>query len=232
VGKKTQLAAVSLVTLESHKHFVGDIEKGVKLYQGGGVVYDNFEPKIYQARVPHKYGPKVVSVVFTEDGRDVKKFICDCTIDYKKPPVCRHVVAAVLAIQGGIVESKLNLGKTATLNAMVDNNNTAKTVGSGSLDVLATPMVIALMEQAACNCLADALEQGETSVGTEISITHTAASPIGAEVTATAEIERVSGRTIEFIVTARDNSGEIGKGKHTRVIVEAAQFLKKAAKRL
>lgn len=123
------------------------------------------------------------------------------------------------------------IGKTASVSVAVTDSNTAKAVGSGSLDVFATPMMIALMERAACECLADVLNQEQTSVGTKIDVMHTAASPVGAEITAAATIENVAGRTIEFTVTANDGTGEIGKGKHTRVVVDAEKFALKAKKR-
>ena len=130
-----------------------------------------------------------------------------------------------------MVESNLNIDKTATVNAIVCDSNTAKTVGSGSLDVYATPMMITLMEQAACKCLEDVLEQGETSVGTEICVSHTAASPLGMEIEAIATIKNIVGRKIEFSVTAKDGTGEIGSGRHTRVIVDAERFIEKTQKR-
>ena len=120
------------------------------------------------------------------------------------------------------------LGKTASARTVVSENNTAAAVWSGALDVFSTPMMIALMERAACECLTDVLHLGETSVGIDINVSHTAASPIGAEITATAVIEAVHGRRIEFTVTASDKSGEIGKGKHNRVIVDTEKFMKKA----
>jgi predicted thioesterase len=123
------------------------------------------------------------------------------------------------------------LGKTAAVTAAVAENDTAKAVGSGSLDVFATPMMIALMERAACECLADCLEPGQTSVGTEIHVSHTAASPVGAKITATAAIECVSGRRVEFKVTASDGAGEIGNGRHTRVVVDAEKFAGKSKNR-
>ena len=92
-------------------------------------------------------------------------------------------------------------------------------------------MMIALMEQAACECLAGRLDKGQTSVGTEINVLHNAASPIGTEITATATIESVLGRKVEFLVAASDKSGEIGKGKHIRVIVDAEKFMKRAETR-
>ena len=127
---------------------------------------------------------------------------------------------------------QFTLGTSASASTIVRENNTAKTIKSGSLDVLATPMMIALMEEAACACLEDGLERGQTSVGTELIVAHTAASPLGAEITATATIESVSGRKIGFILTAKDKAGEIGKGKHTRVIIDAEQFMNKTKTRL
>jgi RimJ/RimL family protein N-acetyltransferase/predicted thioesterase len=120
------------------------------------------------------------------------------------------------------------IGKTASVSTTVTEANTAKTVGSGSLDVFATPMMITLMEKAACECLADTLTDGQTSVGAQIEIEHTSASPLGAKITATATIDFVSGRKIEFTVTANDSAGEIGKGKHTRFIVDEERFMAKA----
>ena len=228
---KAAKVAVTMATLESHNHIVGDIERGVKLYNGGGVEFKERGPNDYWAQVPHKYGPKVATVVFTNDGTDIKSHSCSCTLDNRKPPICRHVTAMVLAIQGGIIESELKLGKTASVSTTVYESDTAKALHSGSLDVLATPKMIALMEQAACECLADCLKEGETSVGSAISIEHTAASPLGAKITATATIEYVFGRKIEFDVTANDSAGEVGKGKHTRFIVDAERFTKKAETR-
>jgi len=88
-------------------------------------------------------------------------------------------------------------------------------------------MMIALMERAACECLSDCLEEGQTSVGTMVNVEHITASPIGAEITATATIESVFGRKIEFVVTASNGEREIGRGKHTRMIVDAERFMKK-----
>jgi len=223
--------AVTLPTLQSHNHIVGDIERGVKVFNGGGIEFEKREPYTYWVKVPHKHGSKFVSVVFTRDGEDIKKHFCDCTWADKKPPVCRHVVAAVLAIQNGIAETKLAIGKAATVRATVTDKKTARAAGSGSLDVLATPMMIALMEQAACDCLADCLDGKQTSVGSLINVEHTVPSPVGAEITASATIDSVFGRKVEFTVTASDKSGEIGKGKHTRIIVDKESFMKKAQTR-
>ena len=121
----------------------------------------------------------------------------------------------------------LTAGKTATVKTVVNDKNTAKAVGSGSLDVFSTPMMIALMEQAACECLADTLENGQTSVGTLVNVSHLAASALSKEISATAVIENVDGRKVSFSVTAHDGTNEIGTGKHDRFIVDSEKFMKK-----
>ena len=109
---------------------------------GGGVEFKEHGKNTYWAKVPHKHGSKVVTLEFTKDGRDIKSHYCHRTNDYRDPPVCRHVIAAVFAIQNGIVETKLSLGKTATVNTIVVGDNTAEAVGSGSLKVFSTPFLI------------------------------------------------------------------------------------------
>ena len=121
----------------------------------------------------------------------------------------------------------LEAGKSATASTVVLEQNTAKAVGSGSLCVFSTPMMIALMEQAACECINDSLEPGQTSVGTSVEVEHTAASPLGAEITATATVENIVGRKITFSVSASDGKHQIGNGKHTRVIINAERFMAK-----
>jgi len=123
------------------------------------------------------------------------------------------------------------VGKTASVTTTVTDKNTAKAVGSGNLDVFATPMMIALMEQAACECLADSLEPGQTSVGTQINVAHTAASPLGATITATATITQAEGRKVSFTVTANDDTNEIGSGAHGRFIIDAERFMSKLEQR-
>ena len=123
------------------------------------------------------------------------------------------------------------IGKTASVTTTVTENNTARAARSGSLDVFATPMMIALMEQAACECLVGALAEGQTSVGTRIDVAHNAASPVGAKITATAVVTGVDGRKIDFDVTASDGAGEIGKGTHSRFIIDAEKFITKANSR-
>ncbi len=108
----------------------------------------------------------------------------------------------------------------------------AVNVGSGSLEVFATPMMAMLMEKAACNCLADYLENDETTVGTELNITHVSATPAGMNVYAIAEVSAVNGREICFNVEAHDECGLIGKGTHKRFLVFGEKFMQKTNTKL
>ena len=234
VKRELNKFSVTIPTLESHNHIIGDIERGIKTYHRGGISFEaQREANDYWAHVPHKSNDfKAVTITFTRDGQDIENHSCDCSWRSGGNPVCRHVVAAVLAIQGGIVETTIILGKTAVATTVVDKTNTACAVGSGSLDIFATPMMIALMERASCEVLADALDEGQTSVGTYISVNHTAASPVGAHITAKATITSVRGRKIEFTITANDGKSEIGIGKHTRIIVDEIRFMEKVRKEI
>ncbi|MDE6784887.1 MAG: dihydrolipoamide acyltransferase, partial [Ruminococcus sp.] len=89
-----------------------------------------------------------------------------------------------------------------TSSVEVSEDNLAVTMGSGSLKVFATPAMVALMEKAACSCLSDYLDDGETTVGTEMNIKHTSATPQGMNVTAEAVLKSVNGREFTFEVTA------------------------------
>ena len=111
----------------------------------------------------------------------------------------------------------------------VDREQLASVVGSGSLDVFATPAVAALMEGAAAELAQSKLESDElTTVGTSISIEHFSPTPLGAEVEAEATLTKTEGRLFYFDVVARDASGEIARGTHTRVSVHAEKFQKRA----
>ena len=111
----------------------------------------------------------------------------------------------------------------------VERSDTAKGVGSGDLLVYATPCMVALMEGAACEAIAEALKETETTVGTMLNIEHTSATPVGLEVRAEAAVINVEGKVITFEVTAYDEIGEIGHGIHKRVIVNSQKFLDKAS---
>ena len=117
--------------------------------------------------------------------------------------------------------------KKYTVESVVDENNTAVYVGSGDMEVFATPMIGALMENAAAACIAEEIGEGNTSVGTAISVSHVAATPIGMKVKATAELVQVDGRKYDFKVTAEDERGLIGEGTHSRFVVNAEKFYNK-----
>ena len=119
------------------------------------------------------------------------------------------------------------VGLKGTVKETVNDNNTAAKVGSGSLQVFATPMMIALMEKASCVAINDYLDEGNTTVGTMVNVEHVAATPLGMEVTVTATVTAVEGRKISFSVEAFDEAGLIGKGTHDRFIVNAEKFTAK-----
>lgn len=123
------------------------------------------------------------------------------------------------------------IGSKGTAETNADEEKLALTVGSGSLRVYATPMLSALMEEAACNAVEPYLEDGETTVGTYLELSHTAATPEGMAVYAEAEIIEVSGREVTYNITARDEAGEIGRCTHKRVRVEIDRFMQKVSKK-
>lgn len=122
---------------------------------------------------------------------------------------------------------ELKPGLAGTAETVVRETNTALAMGSGSLHVFATPSMIALMEQAACNAVAACLDEESTSVGTLVNITHDAATGMGKKVTATATLVEVQGRKLVFEVTAADEDKQIGKGTHERFIVNKEKFMAK-----
>lgn len=120
----------------------------------------------------------------------------------------------------------------ATVYETVTENNTAKSVGSGSLSVYGTPAMLALIERAACEALNGALNEGETSVGTLLNVKHLSATPVGMQVSATAELVEREGRRLVFKVTANDECGLIGEGMHERFIVYSEKFTEKTYSKL
>ena len=119
--------------------------------------------------------------------------------------------------------------KTIRIQRKVEQNNLASVMKSGSLDVLATPQMIAWMEEAACACLD--LEEGKTSVGISMNVTHDMASPLGATITIEAKMVNQEGRKIDYEVQAWQDGKSIGKGVHSRFIVDAEKFLNKTYKK-
>ena len=122
---------------------------------------------------------------------------------------------------------EITVGLKGTVTETVNENITAEKVGSGSLPVFATPMMVALMEKAACKALENSLDEGSTTVGTKVDVEHVAATPVGMEVTVTATVTAVDGRKISFSVEAFDEAGLIGKGAHDRFVVNFEKFTAK-----
>lgn len=123
---------------------------------------------------------------------------------------------------------EIQLNAEASVSLEVTDDNTAVAAGSGSLRVLGTPFMIALMEKATCNAVHEFLEFGETTVGTCISVSHDKASGVGEIVTAFAKITAAEGRRITFSVYAENESGDvIGKGVIERFVVKSEKFLSK-----
>lgn len=122
----------------------------------------------------------------------------------------------------------LKPGLQGEASLLVEEENTAQKMGSGSLSVLATPALVALMEKAATRAIAEHLPEGQTTVGIRIDIHHLAPTPVGMEVKARAELTGVEGQRLHFQVEAGDQNELVGRGEHFRVIVPAENFLQRA----
>lgn len=127
---------------------------------------------------------------------------------------------------------EITVGMKGIASTLVEREDTALEVGSGSLLVYATPCMVALMEGAACEAISSALPEEKTSVGIELSVSHLSATPVGLEVRAEAEVIAVEGSIITFQVSAYDEAGMIGEGTHKRAIISAQRFLDKAYSKL
>ncbi len=115
--------------------------------------------------------------------------------------------------------------KSVTIERIVEASHMASVMKSGSLEVLATPQMIAWMEEAACLCLE--LDSSQTSVGISMQTSHDAPSALGAKISITATMTEVNGRKVSYDVEAKEGQKSIGKGKHVRFIVDAEKFLSK-----
>ena len=127
---------------------------------------------------------------------------------------------------------EITVGLKGEVFTQVEREDTAKEVGSGDLLVYATPCMVALMEGAACEAIAECLSDSQTSVGTGLNIEHISATPVGLEVRAEAEVTEVNGKVITFALRAYDEAGEIGRGTPTRVVVNSQKFLEKTYNKL
>ena len=128
--------------------------------------------------------------------------------------------------------SRLTPGLTGSATLLVAEEHTAPRVGSGRVAVLATPVMINLIEAAALKACEELLPAGMQSLGIHLDVRHFAATPVGMRVTATAELAAIDGRTLTFRVEARDEMETIGDGIHQRVVVNVARFDARVQKKL
>jgi fluoroacetyl-CoA thioesterase len=128
--------------------------------------------------------------------------------------------------------SRITAGLTGQADIIVTPDKTAPFVGSGRIAVLATPVMINVIEAAALAAVEHLLPAGHQSLGIHLDVSHVAATPVGLRVTATAEVTQVQGRTIYFRVEARDERERIGGGTHERVVVSVARFDERVQRKL
>ena len=126
----------------------------------------------------------------------------------------------------------VKVGLTGSAEITVQDAETAPRVGSGRVSVLATPVMINLMEAAALNAVERLLPEGHQSLGTRLEVGHYAATPVGMRLRATAELTRIEGRNLEFRVEAFDEKERVGDGTHTRVVVNVARFDERVQRKL
>lgn len=122
------------------------------------------------------------------------------------------------------VAENLQPGLTGKTEIVVGTRDTAPHVGSGKIKVLATPVLVSMMEEAALNAVEGLLPEGHQTVGTRLDITHVAATPVGLHVAAHAELTKVDGRRLTFRIWADDERDRIGEGTHERIIVNVERF--------
>ncbi len=127
------------------------------------------------------------------------------------------------------MNDQLSVGLTGEAIAQVTPEVTARHLGSGTMSVFATPEMVRLMERAAVNALKPYLAPGQQSVGTLVNVRHLAATPLGATVTARAELLAIEGRRLTFRVSAYDGTDTIGEGMHERALIDLARFEAKVA---
>jgi fluoroacetyl-CoA thioesterase len=128
--------------------------------------------------------------------------------------------------------SKLSIGLKGEASILVGDAQTAPRVGSGRVRVLATPVMINMMEAAALDAIESLLPDGHQSLGTQLNVGHYAATPVGMTLRATAEVTKIDGRNVEFRVEAFDDRERIGDGTHARVVVNVERFDQRIQKKL
>ncbi len=125
----------------------------------------------------------------------------------------------------------LMTGMKALHSQEVTAENTARVLGSGGMDVYSTPAMLLLMEKTCYLCVQDALEDGQSTVGTAVSLTHESATPLGCRIVCNCELTEINGRELTFAVECRDEAGIIGRAEHKRFIVDASRFMERANKK-
>jgi fluoroacetyl-CoA thioesterase len=123
-------------------------------------------------------------------------------------------------------------GLAGTAAIVVGEEHTAPSIGSGRVRVLATPVMINLMEAAALDAIERLLPPGHQSLGTHLNVGHYAATPVGMGLRASAVVTKVDGRTVEFRVEAFDDKERVGDGTHTRVVVNVERFDQRVQRKL
>ena len=126
------------------------------------------------------------------------------------------------------MNNNLKIGMRAELEHVVLQQHTAMAFGSGGISVLATPMMIGLMENAALSAVDQHLEEGFATVGTIVNVSHMAATPVGMKVRAIAVLTNIEGRKLTFDIEAYDEKEKIGEGTHERYIIDLVKFIKRA----
>jgi fluoroacetyl-CoA thioesterase len=126
----------------------------------------------------------------------------------------------------------LKEGLTGTATITVGEEHTAPRVGSGKVRVLATPVMINMMEAAALDAIEGLLPPGHQSLGTHLNVGHYAATPVGMGLRASAVVTKIDGRTVDFRVEAFDDKERVGDGTHTRVVVNVARFDQRVQRKL
>jgi predicted thioesterase len=125
----------------------------------------------------------------------------------------------------------LKIGLIGEIRRTVEDRHTARHLGSGNVSVLATPIMVALMEEAAIEAVDHLLPEGQQTVGIHLDVKHLAPTPVGMEVIARAELTDIDGRILTFRVTAEDENEQVGEGTHKRAIIDLARFQGRIAKK-
>lgn len=126
-----------------------------------------------------------------------------------------------------MTDNIIKIGIKGCAEDTVSEKNVASRIGSGVVDVYATPCLIGLMEEAAQTSVAPFLDEGMTTVGTKLNVSHDAATPIGMKVRAESELTEIDGRRLVFSVKAYDDCGLVGQGEHERFIIKLDRFMEK-----